>query len=346
VTALLEVDALAVEFAGAGAGSGAPARAVDGVSFAVDAGETVAVVGESGSGKTVTALAVMGLVEPPGRITHGDIRFDGRSLVGLSDADYRELRGLELAMVFQDPMTALNPVMRVGDQIAEAILVHEAGVSAGAASLRSIDLLEQVGVADPIARTREYPHQLSGGLRQRVMLAMALANRPRLLIADEPTTALDVTTQAQILELLVELRRELRLALVLVTHDLGVVAGLADRVVVMYAGRIVEQGTVDEILTRSRHPYTRALLAATPRVGAERGSLVPVPGAPPNPAALPSGCAFHPRCTLAIDACRLDIPSLLPVGDLTSAADTARGSDDSATPGRHASACFRAGELA
>jgi oligopeptide/dipeptide ABC transporter ATP-binding protein len=333
VTALLEIEDLRVEFTG----DGAPARAVDGVSFTVAAGESVAVVGESGSGKTVTALAVMGLIDPPGRITGGDVRFDGSSLVGLSDRDYRDLRGRELAMVFQDPMTALNPVQRVGDQVAEAVMVHQPGVSGGAAELRAIDLLQSVGIADPIARSRTYPHQLSGGLRQRVMLAMALANRPRVLIADEPTTALDVTTQAQILELLADLRRDLGLALLLVTHDLGVVAGLADRVVVMYAGRIVEEGTVDHVFTASRHPYTRALLAATPRVGSARGSLIPVPGAPPNPAALPPGCAFHPRCPLAIDACQLAVPVLEAVG-------AAQPSPAPSSPD-HRSACIRAAEL-
>src|SRR3954452_11980324 len=233
MTALLEIDDLHVEFAGAGA----PARVGDGVSLSLAAGETVAVVGECGSGKTVTALAVTGLIDPPGRIVGGDVRFDGRSLVGLADREYRELRGRELAMVFQDPMTSLNPVQRVGDQVAEAITVHQPDVAVGAAGLRAIELLESVGVADPVGRSGAYPHQLSGVIRQRVMLAMALANRPRVLIADEPTTALDVTTQAQILELLANLRREVGLALLLVTHDLGVVAGLADRVAVMYAGR-------------------------------------------------------------------------------------------------------------
>jgi oligopeptide/dipeptide ABC transporter ATP-binding protein len=309
VSALLEVEDLHVAFG--------DAHAVDGVSFSVERGETLAVVGESGSGKTVTALSVMGLLAAPGRISAGDVRLAGRSLVGLPDADYRALRGRDLAMVFQDPSSALNPVQRVGAQVAEAIAVHGGSATAE-------DVLTSVGF--PPQRAREYPHQLSGGLRQRVMLAMALANSPSVLIADEPTTALDVTTQAQILELLAA-QHDAR-AMVLVTHDLGVVAGLADRVVVMYAGRVVECGPVDEIFAAPRHPYTRALLAATPRLGSARGTLVPVPGSPPDPEARPSGCAFHPRCTFAIDRCRVEDPGLRTVGD------------------GHGSACLRADELA
>jgi oligopeptide/dipeptide ABC transporter ATP-binding protein len=308
VSALLEIEDLHVAFDAA--------RAVDGVSFSVDHGETVAVVGESGSGKTVTALSVMGLLTPPGRIIAGDVRLAGRTLVGLPEADYRALRGRELAMVFQDPLSALNPVQRVGAQVAEAIAVH-------GGSATTEEVLTSVGFPTP--RAHEYPHQLSGGLRQRVMLAMALANSPSVLIADEPTTALDVTTQAQILELLAA-QHDAR-ALVLVTHDLGVVAGLADRVVVMYAGRVVECGPVDEIFRVPRHPYTRALLAATPRLGSARGALEPVPGSPPDPEARPSGCAFHPRCTFAIDRCRVEDPALRTVDR------------------DHEAACLRADEL-
>jgi oligopeptide/dipeptide ABC transporter ATP-binding protein len=304
--AALEVEGLAVQFAV----ERDVVRAVSDVSFSVAAGETVAIVGESGSGKTVTALAIMGLVDRPGSITQGDIRLAGRSLVGVSESEYREVRGRELAMVFQDPMTALNPVMRVGDQIAEAIVVHGGARSRRAARGPAVELLERVGITPAAARAREYPHQLSGGMRQRVMVAMALANGPQVLIADEPTTALDVTTQAQILELLGELQREMGLALVIVTHDLGVVAGLADRVVVMYAGRVVEEGPVDAVFGASGHPYTRGLLASVPRRGDARGELVAITGTPPDPARLPSGCAFHPRCPLAVDQCRVEIPEL------------------------------------
>ncbi len=246
----LEVTGLAVEFTV----ERDVVHAVSDVSFSVGAGETVAVVGESGSGKTVTGLAIMGLIDRPGVITAGEIRLAGRPLVGLAESAYRDIRGRELAMVFQDPMTALNPVLRVGDQVAEAIAVHDARRSRRAARGGAIELLERVGITPAAARAREYPHQLSGGMRQRVMVAMALANRPKVLIADEPTTALDVTTQAQILELLGELQAEMGLALVIVTHDLGVVAGLADRVVVMYAGRVVEEGPVDALYARLGSP--------------------------------------------------------------------------------------------
>jgi oligopeptide/dipeptide ABC transporter ATP-binding protein len=304
--AALEVEGLAVEFAI----DHDVVRAVSDVSFAVAPGETVAIVGESGSGKTVTALAIMGLIDRPGSITAGDIRLAGRSLVGASESAYRQVRGRDLAMVFQDPMTALNPVMRVGDQIAEAIAVHSRARSRRNARGGAVELLERVGITPAAARAREYPHPLSGGMRQRVMVAMALANAPQVLIADEPTTALDVTTQAQILELLGELQREMGLALVIVTHDLGVVAGLADRVVVMYAGRVVEEGPVDALFTSSGHPYTRALLASVPRRGDARGELRAIAGAPPDPAHLPSGCAFHPRCPMAEPPCREQVPEL------------------------------------
>jgi oligopeptide transport system ATP-binding protein len=305
----LAIDGLAVEFSV----EGAIVRAVEDVSFAVDTGETIAVVGESGSGKTVTALAAMGLVDAPGRITAGDVRLAGRSLQGLGEHEYRRVRGRELAMVFQDPMTSLNPVLRVGDQVAEAITVHDGAVTRRAARERATAILERVGIV-PSSRGRDYPHQLSGGMRQRVMIAMALVNRPQVLIADEPTTGLDVTTQAQILELLVELQEEMGLALVVVTHDLGVVAGLADRVVVMYAGRVVEAGPVDAIFAASGHPYTRALLASVPRRDDERGRLAAIVGSPPNPTEVPPGCAFHPRCPLGQPACLDAVPDLRTVG--------------------------------
>jgi oligopeptide transport system ATP-binding protein len=309
-TPALAVEGLGVEFSV----GGAIVRAVADVSFTVDAGETVAIVGESGSGKTVTALAVMGLIDRPGRITGGSLLLEGRSLVGLDEGEYRGLRGRVLAMVFQDPMTSLNPVLRVGDQVAEAITVHDRSMTRRAARDRAVAMLERVGIA-PAARARDYPHQLSGGMRQRVMIAMALVNSPRVLIADEPTTALDVTTQAQILELLAELQREMGLALVIVTHDLGVVAGLADRVVVMYAGRVVEEGGVDDLFARSGHPYTRALLASVPRGVDERRTLPAIAGAPPNVIDLPPGCAFHPRCPLAEGECRTAVPELQPLAD-------------------------------
>jgi oligopeptide/dipeptide ABC transporter ATP-binding protein len=301
--AALEVDGLRVEFGRLPAA----VQAVHRVSFSVDMGETVAVVGESGSGKSVTGLAVMGLIDPPGRITEGDVRLAGKPLIGLPESEYRRVRGRDLAMVFQDPLSALNPVRRVGDQIAEAAWVH--GGSRAKARARAVEILDRVGVTPAARRARAYPHELSGGMRQRVMLAMALVNRPQVLIADEPTTALDVTTQAQILELLGELQREMGLALVLVSHDLGVVAGVADRVLVMYAGRIVEEGSVDEIFTAAGHPYTRGLLASIPRADASRAALAAIPGSPPDPSALPSGCPFHPRCVFAVEACREERPA-------------------------------------
>ena len=285
VAPVLEIDGLCVEFAT----DDGPVRAVDGVSIALAPGERVAVVGESGSGKTVTALAIMGLIDAPGRITAGDVRLDGRSLRGISEDDYRQIRGRDVAMIFQDPMTALNPAMRIGPQVAEAITVHDSSVSRATASARAIEQLDEVGIASAARRARDYPHQLSGGMRQRVLIAMALANRPRVLIADEPTTALDVTTQAQILELLGSIGRDRELAVVLVTHDLGVVAGHADRVMVMYAGRVVEEGTVDDVFASPRHPYTRGLLAAVPTVSRARGALTAIPGSPPNLLDVPEG---------------------------------------------------------
>ncbi|HEY3673000.1 MAG TPA: ABC transporter ATP-binding protein [Acidimicrobiia bacterium] len=305
----LEVDGLRVEFGRLPAA----VQAVQRVSFSVDPGETVAVVGESGSGKSVTGLAIMGLVDPPGRITEGDVRLAGKPLTGMSESEYRRVRGQDLAMVFQDPLSALNPVRRVGDQIAEAARVH--GASRAAARARSIDMLERVGVVPAARQARAYPHELSGGMRQRVMLAMALVNRPQVLIADEPTTALDVTTQAQILELLADLQAEMGLALVLVSHDLGVVAGIADRVLVMYAGRIVEEGPADRVFAAAGHPYTRGLLASVPRADDARPVLAAIPGTPPDPTALPTGCAFHPRCALAEDACRETRPELRALGE-------------------------------
>ena len=306
----LQVTGLAVEFPV----ERAVVRAVAGASFSVRRGETVALVGESGSGKTVSALAAMGLVDAPGRVS-GDVRIDGQPVLGLREDQWRTLRGRKVAMVFQDPMTSLNPAHRIGRQVAEAIRVHDAEVSRHDARDRGVALLERVGIVPAAARARDYPHQLSGGQRQRVMIAMAIANQPDVLIADEPTTALDVTTQAQVLDLLRDLQHEMGLALLLITHDLGVVAGIADRVVVMYAGRVVEEGPVDAIFTSAAHPYTRALLASVPRVGAARGALRAIAGSPPNPGETVPGCAFAPRCSLAEERCVAHVPDLRPVAE-------------------------------
>ncbi len=311
MTAALEVEDLAVEFAV----DPRPVRAVDGVSFSVSAGETLAVVGESGSGKTATALAIMGLLGPPGRVAGGSVQLGGRSLLALGEGEMTSVRGVELSMVFQDPMTALNPVQRVGAQIAEAITVHDRAVGKGAAGERAVELLELVGVGDAPTRARAFPHQLSGGLRQRVVLAMALANAPKVLIADEPTTALDATTQAQILEVLAERQRATGLAVVLVTHDLGVVASAADRAIVMYAGRVVESGPATRVLEQPAHPYTRALLAAVPTIAATRGELQAIKGAPPDLSAVPPGCPFNPRCEHVQPECLVDVPPLREIDD-------------------------------
>ena len=308
---VLELEELAVEFSV----DDGVVHAVNGVSVHVDPGETLAIVGESGSGKTVAALAVMGLIPPPGRIVGGDVRLLGRALVGLREREYRKLRGADIAMIFQDPLSSLNPAFRVGDQIAEALTVHGA-LSKRAARQRATELLDLVGIPQPEVRVRYFPHQLSGGMRQRAMIAMAIANSPKLLIADEPTTALDVTVQAQVLEVLRAAQREVDAALLLITHDLGIVAGTADRVAVMYAGRIVEDAGVDELFTTPRHPYTRALLASLPRVDAREGErLQVIPGVPPNPLALPDGCAFAPRCAFVVDACRDEVPALRAIED-------------------------------
>jgi len=296
--ALLEIEDLRVEF-----GAAAP---VDGVSLALDAGRTLGLVGESGCGKTLTALAVMRLVPPPGHVGAGRIRFDGRDLLALDERAMRATRGRAIGMVFQEPMAALNPVLAVGAQIAEAAAVHGAGRAAARA--RALEMLRLVEIADPERRADAYPHQLSGGMRQRVMLAMALACEPRMLIADEPTTALDVTIQAQVLDLLAALQRRLGMAVLLVTHDLGVVAERADDIAIMYAGRIVETGAAADVLAAPLHPYTRGLLASLPAPG-RRGRLEAIPGSVPDPLRLPSGCRFRDRCGDAIaDCARIDPP--------------------------------------
>ncbi|MFN8588558.1 MAG: ABC transporter ATP-binding protein [Candidatus Eisenbacteria bacterium] len=285
-------------------------RAVDGVSFAVRAGETVAVVGESGSGKSVTALSLLRLVAtPPGRIVGGEIRFRGRDLLRLAEPEMRSVRGREISMIFQEPMTSLNPVHTCGAQIAEVLELHER-LAPREARARAVELLRMVGIAAPEQRASEYPHQLSGGMRQRVMIAMALACRPALLVADEPTTALDVTVQAQILELIGRLRDTLGMAVLLITHDLGVVAETADHVVVLYAGQVVERATVRELFRAPGHPYTAGLLASLPRLGERQERLRVIPGQVPNPARFPAGCRFHPRCPIAQERCRSVAPEL------------------------------------
>jgi peptide/nickel transport system ATP-binding protein len=300
-------------------GSGT-ARAVDGVSFDVRPGETLGIVGESGCGKTVTSLSILRLIpEPPGHIRPGSfIEFEGRNILTLEPKELRAVRGNQIAMIFQEPMTSLNPVFTVGDQIAEAAVVHQ-HLSRAAARRRAIEMLQLVGIPDPEERVDHYPHQMSGGMRQRVMIAMALVCHPKLLIADEPTTALDVTIQAQILELLERLQAELGMAVMLITHDLGVVAGTADRVVVMYAGQVVEQASTAELFARPLHPYTEGLLASVPRLdapqqGRARGRLHSIPGQVPAATAWPDGCRFHPRCPYAWDRCRAEEPPLLESG--------------------------------
>ncbi len=279
-------------------------RAVNGVDFSVARGDSLGIVGESGSGKSVTAMSILGLVPtPPGKITEGRIDFDGRDLLDLSLHDLQDIRGSRIAYIFQDPLTTLNPLMRSGEQIAESLKRHQ-GLSARDARRRAVELLDEVGLPDPPAKALAYPHELSGGQRQRVVIAMALANEPDLIIADEPTTALDVTTQARVLELLNELRRKTGAALIFITHDLGVVQELCERVLVMYAGRIVEQGPVSEVFGRPRHPYTERLIACVPVLGQPDRAVDAIPGLPPPVNRLPDGCAFAPRCSLAIDACR------------------------------------------
>jgi peptide/nickel transport system ATP-binding protein len=292
---------------------GGPVPAVDDVSFTLAAGETLGLVGESGSGKSVTALSILRLVQPPGRIAEGAIRFNGRDLLSLTEPEMREIRGAGISLIFQEPMTALNPVFTIGDQIAETLLVH-GRARRGAARRRAVELLDSVKMPDAARRINDYPHQLSGGQRQRVLIAMALACEPALVIADEPTTALDVTVQAQILDLLREMRSRLGLSLLLITHDLGVVAEMADRVAVMYAGRIVEEGPVRAVLRDPKHPYTQGLIGSLPgRAGARR--LRAIEGSVPVLGSLPNGCAFHPRCPDRFGPCDTHRPPPYAVGD-------------------------------
>jgi oligopeptide/dipeptide ABC transporter ATP-binding protein len=292
-------------------------KAVDGVSFHIGRGETLAVVGESGSGKSVTSLSIMRLIPtPPGRIAGGEILFEGRDLVKMSEAQMRKIRGNDISMIFQEPMTSLNPVYTVGDQIAEAIQLHQKKSRRQAMKLAT-EMLDLVGIPEPGKRVHNYPHQMSGGMRQRVMIAMALSCGPKLLIADEPTTALDVTIQAQILDLMRQLQREIGMSILFITHDLGVVAEIADRVVVMYAGRAVEEGDVREIFADPQMPYTLGLMNSIPRVdkaAEHQARLEAIPGNVPNPLYLPPGCSFHPRCRFVQDRCKEAIPPLEDTG--------------------------------
>jgi oligopeptide/dipeptide ABC transporter ATP-binding protein len=322
---LLEVRDLHTEFrTGVGV-----VPAVDGISYAVERGETVAIVGESGSGKTAGALSILRLIpDPPGRITRGQVLFDGRDLLRLSDEEIRQVRGGDIGMIFQEPMTSLNPVLTIGRQITETLEQHR-GADRAAAYKRAVELLGLVGISDPVRRLKQYPHQLSGGMRQRIMIAIALACGPKLIIADEPTTALDVTIQAQILELMKELTRRLNVALIIITHNLGVVARYANGVNVMYAGRIVESGPAPEIYHNPRHPYTMALLRSVPRLDRPRQArLDPVEGQPPDLTRLDVGCSFRPRCRFAVEACAQARPALQRVG-----------------AGPHLAACFRSREI-
>ncbi|MEW2584120.1 ABC transporter ATP-binding protein [Streptomyces virginiae] len=306
---LLEVRDLHVEFKT----RDGVAKAVNGVHYSVDEGETLAVLGESGSGKSVTAQAVMGILDvPPGRIAGGEILFKGRDLLRMKEDERRRIRGAEMAMIFQDALSSLNPVLTVGAQLGEMYEVHR-GTSRKEARAKAVELMDRVRIPAAKQRVGDYPHQFSGGMRQRIMIAMALALEPSLIIADEPTTALDVTVQAQVMDLLAELRRELNMGLILITHDLGVVADVADKIAVMYAGRIVEAAPVHEIYKAPAHPYTRGLLDSIPRLDQKGQELYAIKGLPPNLLRIPPGCAFNPRCPMAQEVCRSDVPPLYPV---------------------------------
>lgn len=288
-------------------------RAVDGVSFEIAPGASVGIVGESGSGKSVTSLSIMRLIEPPGWIAGGQILFRGKDLATLSDNEMQKVRGDDISMVFQEPMTALNPVYTVGDQVAEVVRVHRK-VSRKDAMRKAVDLFKTVGIPAAERRVNDYPHNLSGGMRQRVMIAMALANEPDLLILDEPTTALDVTIQAQILELVKDLRREVNTAVLLITHDIGVIAEMSDEVIVMYGGKVMEHAKVDQLIKDPKHPYTKGLLASIPSLGMKSQRLNVIAGAVPNPLNMPPGCPFAPRCPYVMDVC-MTMPDLKTLED-------------------------------
>ncbi|MBY8877055.1 ABC transporter ATP-binding protein [Actinacidiphila acidipaludis] len=296
------------------------AKAVNGVNYSVDAGETLAVLGESGSGKSVTAQAIMGILDsPPGFVTAGQVLFQGQNLLTLGAEERRKVRGARMAMIFQDALSALNPVLSVGEQLGEMFTVHR-GMSRKDARAKAIELMERVRIPAARERVRQYPHQFSGGMRQRVMIAMAMALEPELIIADEPTTALDVTVQAQVMDLLAELQREYNMGLILITHDLGVVADVADKIAVMYAGRIVETSPVHDIYAAPAHPYTRGLLESIPRVDQKGQELYAIKGLPPNLLHIPPGCAFNPRCPMAQPVCRTDVPPLYQVSSTRASA--------------------------
>ena len=320
--AILQVEHLSTVFDLAGGA----AAAVSDVTFSISKRETLCLVGESGSGKSLTAMSILGLVQPPGRVAGGRVLFEGRDLLALSEPELRKVRGPGIGLVFQEPTSALNPVFSIGGQIAETLAVH--GIARGrAARQRAIEILDAVSIPDAARRVDDYPYQLSGGLRQRAMIALALCCNPSLIIADEPTTALDVTIQAQILELLRALQQRLALGLLLITHDLGIVAEMADRVAVMYAGRIVEQGGVHDVFQDARHPYTRGLLASVPG-NASLGRLQPIPGAVPALAAMPPGCPFHPRCAQRFEPCDAAVPGI------------SRAGSSRLQPGEHTVRCF------
>ena len=321
MTALLDINGLTIDI---DRDSG-PARVVDGIDLSILEGESLGIVGESGCGKSLTMLSLVGLLPNRIRATGGTAHFAGRDLLRLSPAELRKIRGAQIGFIFQDPMTSLNPVMRIGDQIAEA-LIYQTGLDKPAAMAKAGDLLELVGIPSPRERLMAYPHELSGGMRQRVMIAIGLAGSPRLLIADEPTTALDVTIQAQIVDLVRDLKDRLGMSVVWITHDLALIAGLADRIAVLYAGTVVEDAPVDLIFERPTHPYTRDLLASLPTLTDRPMSRLPsIGGTPPEPGRRPAGCPFAPRCTLAVAACQTEVPRLRPVA----------GSDP-----RHRAACF------
>ncbi|MFJ2740498.1 ABC transporter ATP-binding protein [Streptomyces sp. NPDC087440] len=308
---LLEVRDLHVEFKT----RDGVAKAVNGVNYSVDAGETLAVLGESGSGKSVTAQAVMGILDmPPGRIPQGEILFEGQDVLKLKEEQRRKIRGAEMAMIFQDALSSLNPVLSVGEQLGEMFVVHR-GMSKKDSRAKAVELMDRVRIPAAKERVGQYPHQFSGGMRQRIMIAMALALEPKLIIADEPTTALDVTVQAQVMDLLAELQRELNMGLILITHDLGVVADVADKIAVMYAGRIVETAPVEEIYANPAHPYTKGLLESIPRLDQKGQELYAIKGLPPNLLNIPPGCAFNPRCPMAQDICRSTVPPLFDVAE-------------------------------